>query len=249
MTVIQSFDRAMAIATALSSDEHRKWWTINDLAKECQLPVSTIYRLLYTLMKHGLVEQDAATKQYTLGIKWMEFGLRVLDRIDYRKVIKPMIEELAREVNESVYFSQPSGLESIVVERVDSQHNIRIYDQLGLRIPMHIGAANKVVLAHMPVEEARQTVVQLVGEEQVPAFMEKLQEIRAVGHAVSFAERTENTASVAAPVIDYNQKVIGALSIGIVTYDLKEERLQYLIERVKDVALKTSQRLGGLPKA
>nr|WP_255438508.1 IclR family transcriptional regulator [Brevibacillus sp. AG162] len=249
MTVIQSFDRAMAIATALSSDEHRKWWTINDLAKECQLPVSTIYRLLYTLMKHGLVEQDAATKQYTLGIKWMEFGLRVLDRIDYRKVIKPMIEELAREVNESVYFSQPSGLESIVVDRVDSQHNIRIYDQLGLRIPMHIGAANKVVLAHMPVEEARQTVVQLVGEEQAPAFMEKLQEIRAAGHAVSFAERTENTASVAAPVIDYNQKVIGALSIGIVTYDLKEERLQYLIERVKDVAHKTSQRLGGLSKA
>ncbi|MGG1660846.1 IclR family transcriptional regulator [Brevibacillus sp. NRS-1366] len=242
--MIQSFDRAMAIATALSSDEQRKWWTINDLSKECHLPVSTIYRLLYTLMKHGLVEQDATGKQYTLGVKWMEFGLRVLDRIDYRKVIKPMIEELAREVEESVYFSQPSGHESIVVDRIDSQHNIRVYDQLGLRIPLNIGAANKAILAYMPESEAKQVLHQLIEDEQVPAFMEKLKAIKNQGYAVSFGERTENTASVASPVLDYNQKVIGALSIGILTYDLKEERLQFLIEKVKEFAHKTSQRLG-----
>ncbi|GIO09475.1 IclR family transcriptional regulator [Brevibacillus reuszeri] len=242
--MIQSFDRAMAIATALSSDEQRKWWTINDLSKECHLPVSTIYRLLYTLMKHGLVEQDAVGKQYALGVKWMEFGLRVLDRIDYRKVIKPMIEELAREVEESVYFSQPSGLESIIVDRIDSQHNIRVYDQLGLRIPLNIGAANKTILANMPTSEAEQILQQLIEQEQVRAFLEKLTEIKQQGYAVSFGERTENTASVAAPVLDYNQKVIGALSIGILTYDLKEERLQFLIQKVKEVALKTSQRLG-----
>jgi len=84
----------------------------------------------------------------------------------------------------------------------------------------------------------------LIEQEQVPAFLEKLTEIKQQGYAVSFGERTENTASVAAPVLDYNQKVIGALSIGILTYDLKEERLKFLIQIVKEVAHKTSQRLG-----
>ncbi|MFP3390354.1 IclR family transcriptional regulator C-terminal domain-containing protein [Brevibacillus sp. SIMBA_040] len=64
----------------------------------------------------------------------------------------------------------------------------------------------------------------------MPAFLEKLAEIKQQGYAVSFGERTENTSSVAATVHDYNQKVSGALSIRILAYDLKEECLQFLIQ-------------------
>ncbi|MFP3390353.1 hypothetical protein [Brevibacillus sp. SIMBA_040] len=55
-----------------------------------------------------------------------------------------------------------SGLESIIVDRIDSQHNIRAYDQLGLRIPLNIGAANKMILANMSTNEAEQILQQLI---------------------------------------------------------------------------------------
>ena len=76
--------------------------------------------------------------------------------MDYISNIRPELERLVREVDESVYLSKPLGIEALIIERIDSEKNpIRIYDQLGIRIPMHIGAANKAMLARMSASQSK----------------------------------------------------------------------------------------------
>ncbi|MFD2368761.1 IclR family transcriptional regulator [Brevibacillus sp. GCM10020057] len=246
--MVQSIDRAMSIIHVLISDENKSSWSISDIADRTALPLSTVHRLISTLMKYGLIMQIPETKQYKLGYTWMEIGLQLLDKIDMRAVARSVMERLASEVKETVYLSIPHGTSAIVLERVEGPMTVRIIDNLGERIPLHIGAANKTMLANMDPAEAASIAAQLIPEAEARReLLERLPLIRQNGYAVSYGEKTEGTASVAAPIIGHNHKVAGALSIGVPSYRITDERLALLIEQAKLGAKEISLKIGGLP--
>ncbi|TQR21299.1 IclR family transcriptional regulator [Psychrobacillus vulpis] len=242
---MQSITRAMTVAKVLAANAAEHGVSISDLSKQCELPLSTMHRLLQAMMKQGMVEQDEGTKTYRLGTIWLEYGLQVYDTMDYVNKIRPVLEKLMREVDESVYLSKPVGLEALVVERIDSENNpIRIVDQLGMRIPMNIGAANKAMLAAMPREKATAILKELLSEEQVLEMQTLLQQIKKQGYATSHAEKTEGTSSVAVAVVNGFGDVIGAISIGFVSFNLTDNRLEFLINKVLEAGNTISEKLG-----
>lgn len=162
---MQLIERAMTIAKVLAAEANNSGLSISELTTKCDLPLSTLHRILKAMIQQGMIEQDEQTKHYYLGTIWMELGLQVYDTMDYISKIRPELERLARRVEESVYLSKPAGLDTIIIERIDSAANpIRIYDQLGIRIPMHIGAANKAILAAMSSAQSKEIIVQLVAK-------------------------------------------------------------------------------------
>ena len=141
--------------------------------------------------------------------------------------------------------SRPAGLEAIILERIDSENNaIRIYDQLGLRIPMHIGAANKAMLANMPSSKSTAILKKLLPVEQLATIEITLKQIKKQGYATSHGERTEGTSSVAVAVMDGFGEVVGAVSIGFVSFNLTDSRMNFLIEKVTDTGKRISEKLG-----
>ena len=241
---MQALERSMKIAEILS-DVEQGGMSISELSGRSGLALSTMHRILQGMARQRMVEQDEHSKLYRLGPVWMEYGLRLYDSMDYVTKIRPELEQLAREVKESVYLSRPSGNEAIVMERIDSEENpIRINDPLGIRIPLHIGAANKAILAAMPADRARRIVENLVPEEKRDEFYIMLQQIRETGFAESHGERTPGTASVAVAVKDGLGEVIGAVSIGFLDYELEEERLAYLSKKVKEAGDRIGRKLG-----
>lgn len=46
---MQTIDRAMQVIKVLSKNDTRMWISITDLSKECDLPVSTLHRLLQSM--------------------------------------------------------------------------------------------------------------------------------------------------------------------------------------------------------
>ena len=150
----------------------------------------------------------------------------------------------SREVEESVYLSKPIGAEAMIVERIDSENNpIRIYDQLGVRIPMHIGAANKSMLAAMPRPQSESILSQLLPSDKIPEFLQTLDQIKKQGYVTSHSERTEGTSSIAVSIKDSLGQVIGAVSVGVVSFNLTEERLAFLTSKVIETGNNISFRL------
>ncbi|OIK08916.1 IclR family transcriptional regulator [Bacillus sp. MUM 116] len=242
---MQTIDRAMEIIGIISGNEAAKWLSITEISKECDLAVSTIHRLLNSMKKYGLIQQDPDSKLYTLGNKWLEYGLQLYDSFDFVGLIRPEMERLMNEVGESIYYNKPFGLESLVVERIDCPTNpIRIYDQLGNRIPMHIGAANKVMLAYMPREEAMKIVGTLVSVEEQDVFLEKLQLVKLQGYGISHGEKTKGTSAIAAPIFNQMNELIGSISIGYVNFEVTEERQNLLIEKAVEYGRRISTKLG-----
>ncbi|WP_186668180.1 IclR family transcriptional regulator [Sporosarcina sp. BP05] len=237
---MQSIDRAMTVAKVLVTTDNGL--SITDLSKQCELPLSTLHRLLKAMIKQGMVQQDERTKSYSLGTVWLEYGLKIYDQIDYVSKIRPELERLMREVDESVYLSKPLGMEALIIERIDSENNpIRIHDQLGLRIPMHIGAANKAMLAYMPTSQSKEILSTLLPKEEIREMKAALKEIKNQGYSTSHGERTEGTFSVAVAILNHFEEVVGAISIGFVSFNLTEDRIEFLAEK----AIETGKRISG----
>ncbi|GAB1810360.1 IclR family transcriptional regulator [Priestia megaterium] len=244
--MVQSIDRAVDIIQILDSCDKKDYWSISEITDRTSLPISTVHRLLNSLMKNGLVSQIPETKHYTLGPIWMEIGLRQLERVDFRIVAKESMERLAYEVEESVYLSVLNGTYSTIIERIDSPLKVRVIDNLGERIPLHIGAPNKIMLAQMKSEESHQLIngYPFLTPEQKQTFSEQLVTIRNQGYAVSYGEKTEGTASIAAPIIGFSNKVVGALSVGVTSNSINQDRLDTLIDSVKKAASEISTKIG-----
>ncbi|MDN7242323.1 IclR family transcriptional regulator [Planococcus sp. N028] len=242
---MQSIDRAMGVVKLLVSRSLEDGLSITELSNECGLPVSSMHRLLKSMSTHGMIQQDEKTKRYNLGNVWLEYGLKMYDTMDYISKIRPEIVRLMEETEESVYLSQPMGTESLITERIDNEkHAIRVFDQLGSRIPMNIGAANKSMLAFMPTGKAKKIITSLVPQQEQQAFWELLEDIKKQGYAISHSERTEGTSSVAAPILNLFGEVQGAVSVGVVSYNLTDERLKTLIDCVKETSQRISLKLG-----
>ncbi|MFD4706968.1 IclR family transcriptional regulator [Gottfriedia sp. NPDC058432] len=243
--MVQSIDRAMLIIDILNSDESKSNWQITELAEKTSLSLGTLHRLLNSLIEHGLVVQIPETKHYKLGYKWMELGLRQLDKMDFRLVARPVMERLANHVEESIYLNIESGIDGIVIDKIDSPLKIRIAENLGIRIPIHIGAPNKTILAYMKEYEIQQVLDQLnLSPNAISMLKQQLVEIRQNGYAISQSEKTEDTAAIAAPITGYNNKVLAALSVNVPGFRFTQERIPFLIEEVVKAAEEISRKIG-----
>ncbi|KON87902.1 hypothetical protein AF332_14400 [Sporosarcina globispora] len=243
--MIQAIDRAMHIIQILISNPHKREWGITELAEQTDLAVSTIHRLLSSLMEHGLVMQNPGTKYYRVGFLWMQIGLQVLDSIDFRTAARPIMENLAMDVEESIYLNIQDGSHGITIEIVDSPQKVRIAETLGTRIPLTIGAPNKAILSFLKEDERDQ----IFNKQELP--VEKREELRlqiaeitSAGYAISEGERTKGTASVSAPVFGYADKVLASVSINAPSFRFTKDRLPLLIEKVKYAAQEISLKIG-----
>jgi len=243
--MVQSIDRAMLIIDILNSDESKSNWQITELAEKTSLSLGTLHRLLNSLIQHELVVQIPETKHYKLGYKWMELGLRQLDKMDFRLVARPVMERLAHHLEESIYLNIESGIDGIVIDKIDSPLKIRIAENLGIRIPLHIGAPNKTILAYMKEYEIQQVLDQLnLSPNSISTLKQQLVEIRKKGYAISQSEKTEDTAAIAAPITGYNNKVLAALSVNVPGFRFTQERVPFLIDEVMKAAEEISKRIG-----
>ena len=74
---------------------------MTELARRLGLHKSTASRLLATLQKRGLVEQDDETGKYRLGLVVIRLAERAERTLDLRGIALPELERLARLTHET----------------------------------------------------------------------------------------------------------------------------------------------------
>ncbi|KOS60559.1 IclR family transcriptional regulator [Lysinibacillus agricola] len=240
--MIQSIERAMMIINVLA--EHpKRFFSVQEIFSETELPTSTIYRLLYTLETFDLVERNEEKKEFRLGYTWLQLGMKMYHDTNIREKAHPLLEELAYNVRETTYLNIPKQFTSIIIDRVDSPKNVRIIDMIGEKIPYPIGAANKVLLAFS--KKGIQTqFLEKIDEQDREELIEQLYHIKEKGYSISYGEKTKGTVSVAAPVFDLDGEPIAAISAECFEYDTDVEKLDSIAKQVTQTAHLLSHELG-----
>ncbi len=187
--MIQSIERAMLVINMLARHPKR-FFSVQEIFNETELPTSTIYRILYTLESFDLVERNDNKKEFRLGYTWLQLGMKMYHETDLREKAHPLLENLAYNVRETIYLSIAKQFASIIIDRIDSPKNVRIIDMIGEKIPYPIGAPNKVLLAFSRSDLQQQFLKQLE-EQEKEELIENLKGVKDKGFAISFGEKNK----------------------------------------------------------
>jgi DNA-binding IclR family transcriptional regulator len=186
----------------------------NEVARRTGINVSTISRILATLVSGGLVEHVPATGRYRLGVGVIRLAGAAGGRLDIRSLAHPHLEELASRVQETATLSVPGGHEAITLDYVQSPLSVRSVAEVGRASAAHATAVGKVFLAHGGAVPGRPlaafTERTIVDPEVLQADVARVRE-RGWGQALG--EREEDLNAVAVPVLGQTGRLVAILGV------------------------------------
>src|SRR5829696_1122016 len=90
---VKSADRALDILELLS--DSGPGLTLAEIAKALGIARSSAHGLVHTLLaRHYIAVDDGRGRRFRLGVRLVQLGLSVVDRIDLRTAARPHIERL-----------------------------------------------------------------------------------------------------------------------------------------------------------
>lgn len=249
MPIIQSVDRAMRIIDLF--DENTTELRITEISNRMNLHKSTVHSLLKTLMKHEYIAQDEDSSKYKLGLKFVEKGQQLLQGLDIRTEAKPFLNELSLSTGQTAHLVILSGNEGVYIDKIEGEKAVIRYSYLGRKVPLHCSAVGKVLTAFQTEEVRERLLANYRFTAQTPQtitdkheFIEVLAAVRERGYAVDHEENEPGVRCVAAPVFDYSNQIVAAISISTMVSSVNNEQLAEYISMVCQAAMAVSQRLG-----
>jgi DNA-binding IclR family transcriptional regulator len=245
---VQVLAKAGALLDRLAEEKEATAVRLAELTGE---PRSSIYRLLTSLQAIELVEPGDRRGTYRLGLKVVHLGAAVVGRFDERRAALPSMERIHAETGETVFLCVRRAYEAVCIERIDGKRVQSLALRLGGSLPLHAGAAPRILLAYEPREFWGEyvrcglleglTSRTPVTREQVFA---RLEDVRRLGYSVSDEDVTIGIAALGAPILDYRGRVCAALSISGVRPAILQENERAMLRLVVDGAHEISRTLG-----
>lgn len=232
-------------------------WGARELAKELNLPRSSVHRILQTMEAEGLLTLTTETSRYRVGPDLLRLSLMVTSQLDLAKVAPRILQESARLSGETVVLALyvPTQRQFRTVEAAESDHAVRyIPKDIGKLGDLHIGASGKGILAFLPEKEQEAILRDLPDPLPVlgitkEALREQLTKAKELGYVVSHGERAEGTVGASAPILDASARVIGDLIITWPSYRNTPRKELELGELAGRQASAVSSALGFRPRA
>jgi DNA-binding IclR family transcriptional regulator len=248
---VQSVDRAVAIMREFSVNE--PVLGVTQLSDRLGLHKSTVHRLLASLVQGGLVERDARSRKYRLGIQLIELGSTVANSRKMLQAAQPYLRYLADKAEEVAYLAVQDGDEVLNLVQVPGPQLVQSVTWLG-RGPLHCTATGKIFLSQMSEQELERLLdkgLTRVTEKTLTdptALRNELLRVREQGFATAFEEHEEGVNAIAAPLSKPDNKVIAAVGVVGPSYRLTRERIADFQDIVRGIAREISQQLRGLPQ-
>ena len=246
---VRSVDRAAALLVALGECQGEAG--VTELARRLGLHKSTASRLLATLQKRGLVEQDDESGKYRLGVVVIRLAEHAERTLDLRGIALPELERLARLTHETTGLGILDGDSLLAVAQVDGPNLIAVGDWTGRATPPHCVASGKVMLASLAEREVLRIVRRGLASYtdrtivELEPLLEELARVRRRGFATAIGEYDAGLNAVAAPVRDARGKVIAAVDVWGPAFRVTVGRLPELAVQAREAAAAISVRLGG----
>lgn len=213
-TGTQAIERGLTLLELVSQGPAN----VRDLAERTSLPRSTVTRLVGALERfHYLAKGDDGA--YRLGTGALMLASHWHQQSGIEQAATPRLEALVRELHETGHVTIREGLHSVCVAFSDSPHSMRLTMAVGNRVPLHVGAHAKTLLAYAPpaVQEtvlgqdlAAFTPRSIVDPE---ALRHDLEQIRVRGFAESHGEIDAGAYALAAPIRAVGGTVVAAIGV------------------------------------
>jgi IclR family transcriptional regulator, KDG regulon repressor len=246
---VHSLERGLDLIELLAQGSPEK--SLSEVSKAAGFNQATAHRILSALKSRGYVRQNSSNSRYALTLKLFELGNQVIQHLNLHEEALPVLKQLADETGESVFLVILDGDEALCIENINAYRHVQVlFLRVGRRMPLHIGASPKVLLAHLPEERVHGIIERTGLAAWTPSSIADLRtlkadlkQIREQGYALGVNDVTDGAASLGSPIYNWKAEVVAAISVSGATSHFSEDKLPSLIKVVTGAAYEISRRL------
>ena len=248
---IQALGRASAIidVIAVSGEEGVG---LSDISRATSLNKTTAFNLLASLVTLRFVEQDDHSRRYRLGLRNLELGRIVQERLHISHLARPILSSLCKTTNETVNLGVPDLLDLLVVDSFQGSRILHATAKAGWRSLYHSTALGKAFMARWDAP-MRQSVYRSCGLPQqttntitdVDALEAQLNQFVAQGYAVDVEENEIGVNGIARWIVDGLGEVTAAISVSGHASRLTEDAMKRIAPDVIAAADAIATAIGG----
>lgn len=224
--------------------------TLTEIVQQSGLERSAAQRFAHTLRELGYLRQHPHSRAYTLSTRMLEFGHTVMMTHSVKEVADPHLLRLNRRCSETVNLMELEGRDIVYVSRYPSVHPVSVNLHVGSRLPAFCTAAGRAMLAFMPEPQVqavlkgqRQAMTQYTVTD-LDALASILSQVREDGYVINNQEAFIGDISLAAPIMNAEHEVLGAINIAVPSprWSVEKSR-EELVPLVLDCARRISHEL------
>jgi IclR family acetate operon transcriptional repressor len=208
---------------------------VSQLARATQIPKSSVQRCLITLQQAGWLRVvDSEHARWGVTMKALAIGLRGAGEQDLRDLAAPVMKRLAAETDETVHLCLRDGEDYfIILAREDSTQVVRVFLEIGTRVPLRAGSAGVAIMAGLEPPEIDELLKhELKESEQTPLLSsdqlrEEIARTAERGYALNMSSwYRPHVASIGAAIRNQAGQPIAALVLTIpqMRYDSSKDK-------------------------
>jgi DNA-binding IclR family transcriptional regulator len=251
MSSVPAVSRAIGLLRILAS--HAGPVPAAVLARELDLPRSTVYHLLAVLEAEGIVVHLPEERAYGLGLGAFELGSAYLRGDPLERLARPLLATLVQQTGCTAHLGVLHGRETLYLIKEQPRRPVALVTDVGVRLPAHLTAVGRSMLAALPRAQVRalypgrDAFVNRTGAgPRTPIELRNVLLAEAArGWAEEDGEVTPGMASVAACVLDYALRPVAAIGCTFASATVHSSEREALARTVRAVAGRLSSRVAG----
>jgi DNA-binding IclR family transcriptional regulator len=246
---LEGVERVMQVLDCFTFDAPEL--RLTDLSERLGLSKAQVLRIVTTLEAGGYLTRDPDTKRYRLGVHLFHLGTVARLQMDLRRIAQPLLRWLLEETQETAALFVPDPLGPICVDVLQSPKAMRVFAQLGSRMPWNAGTSPKVILAYLPDEERERILAHAELKRYTPftvttvdALQEVLCRIRRDGYHIGNRDLDEGAMGIGAPIFDHAGRIAGAIAVAAPATRLPDHEVARFVDVVQTATAEISRQLG-----
>lgn len=247
--MVPAVTRAMALLDLLA--QQRVPMGLSRLASALGLPKSSVHALCNTLLTLGYLRRQGDAG-FTIGPRVMPLADAFVCGTDVAQAFNALWEESGALPEETVILSVLNGADVVYVAARHGARPLGLAFRVGMRLPAHLAASGRAMLAWLPTERVRQLFEDAPlsppssGDEfTLDALLAELAATRARGFSIDDEGVRAGVHCIGAPVFDAASAVVAGVGVCVQKAMLDESTRAQHLDTVLRVAGQLSQRLGG----
>lgn len=199
---VQSLDRAFVLLEHMAEADGGV--ALSELAARSGLPLPTIHRIVRTLVASGYVRQ-LPSRRYALGPRLIGLGDAASRMLG--EWARPELRRLVDAVGETANLAMLDGDAVVYVAQVPSRHTMRMFTEVGRRVPVHCTGVGKALLATLSPAQVRALLARAGTAAATPhtvtdpeLVVREVDRVRTRGYAVDDGEQELGVRCVAVAV-------------------------------------------------
>src|SRR3954469_24909223 len=153
MAQVPSATRALRVLKYLASQPDPV--PLDAISRACGLPRSSAYHLVTAMVAEGFVVHLADEHRYGLGVAAFEVGSGYARQAPLQRIARRPLAELVDRTGQSAHLAVPHGSDVLYVLEERAPGRPPLVTDVGVRLPAHLTATGRAVLAHLPAAQVR----------------------------------------------------------------------------------------------